>query len=82
MHEKPMIKRSATDRRAGTTNWQRVDTLREEEVEEAARAHAALFYNCRRVGSNRSRSQSPVRLADITSKVIAMPGMSGNHQAI
>ena len=46
-----------------------------------ATPHGTADYNCRRVGSKRSRSQSPVRLADMTSKVLAIPGIKGNHQA-
>src|SRR5215831_5698583 len=40
-----------------------------------------LAHSCRSLGSSRSRSQSPNRLTDSTSKVMAMPGISATHQA-
>ncbi|MDH3603520.1 MAG: BrnA antitoxin family protein [Candidatus Tectomicrobia bacterium] len=36
MNEKPIIKRSAADRRKSQTDWQQVDALSETEIEEAA----------------------------------------------
>ena len=38
MNEKPTIKRSAADRRKDQTDWQQVDALSEEDIEDAARS--------------------------------------------
>ena len=38
MNEKNIVKRSASDRRKGKTDWERVKAMTEEEIEEAARS--------------------------------------------
>ncbi len=38
MNEKNIVKRSASDRRKGKTDWERVKAMTEEEIDEAARS--------------------------------------------